>query len=212
MKVKVTKGPNARRTKGKKLKAKLNNPPKKVIKLTKQNKRAIIKRNKTAWIYFCNVVRPKIVSDEPDLPFGDICKRLAVIWRTLTPEARSTYNKMAEADKERYIRNTKELTDIQRKFLKRYKKLKREKRKAFPKLALSPYMFFVIDKRSEIVQSNPQGTRFEDIGRLLGDKWHSLDTQSRMPYVNKSETDKKRYQSELSSYMEQMSRKKQSVV
>lgn len=176
------------------------------MRLTKQNKRNIIRRNKTAWIYFCTEKRPDVVNALPGKSFGEICKHLASMWHELPAEDRKRYVLLAEEDKKRYMNSSNDLTDIQKKFLKRYKRAKREQRKSHPKTALSPYMYYVIDKRNEVVGTLPGNTKFEDIGRLLGENWKNLEEKDRLPYMHKSNQDKIRYQREIEHYRQSRSK------
>jgi hypothetical protein len=171
-----------------------------VMKLTKQNRRSIIRRNQTAWIFFCKDRRPSVVAEFPDKNFGQICKQLAEIWHAMPAADRVHYITLASKDKLRYKNSSDELTDAQRQFLKRYRRLKREQRKPLPKPALSPYMYFVIDKRTELVASQAPDITFEDIGRLLGERWKALSPEQREIYMQQSQTDKIRYKAELTRY------------
>ena len=42
------------------------------------------------------------VASNPDLKFAEIAKTLGEQWKSMDPTTRMTYEKMAEADKERY--------------------------------------------------------------------------------------------------------------
>ena len=61
-------------------------------------------------------------------------------------------------------------------------------------------MFFVIDQRNNLVKANGPDTKFEDIGRMLGESWKSLPDVDRRQYISKSNEDKVRYQQEMAAY------------
>ena len=69
-----------------------------------------------------------------------------------------------------------------------------------PKRALSAYMFFANAQRDIVRAENP-GIAFGQIGKLLGEKWKSMDAEKREPYENKAEADKKRYELEKADYL-----------
>lgn len=59
---------------------------------------------KGAYMCFVQVTRPKINAAHPDMKFADIAKTLGDQWKNMDVPTRQTYEKMAEADKERYQR------------------------------------------------------------------------------------------------------------
>lgn len=202
-KVTTAKAPKAekkQRTKRERAKPEAKVVPDVQLRLTKQNKRSIIRRNKTAWIYFCTAKRPEVVEATPGQTFGETCKKLAHMWHNLSQADRQSYIQLAEDDRKRYVHSSQTLSDTQKKFLKRYRRAKREQRKSYPKTALSPYMYFVIDRRLSLVKSQPLNTKFEDIGRLLGERWTNLPEYDRQQYIIKSNDDKLRYQQEMFAY------------
>jgi chromatin remodeling complex protein RSC6 len=59
---------------------------------------------KGAYMCFVQIARPKINAAHPDMKFADIAKMLGEQWKSMDPETRTGYEKMAEQDKERYQR------------------------------------------------------------------------------------------------------------
>lgn len=173
---------------------------KKPDRLTKTHRRSIIRRNKTAWIYFCNRNRQRITQEEPSLKFGSICRRLAKEWHSLPQTEKQEYHILAKEDKVRYEQSFSTLTDQQKNFLKRYKKAKRIARKQHPKLSLSPYMFFVVKKRASVLATAPKGIPFVDIGRLLGRTWREMAPEEKDVYIKLSQDDRVRYHTEMETY------------
>ncbi len=145
-------------------------------------KRNLIKGPKSAWICFCESVRPQILLKDPTLQFGEICKKIAAEWKTLTPEMRQPYVDQQLKDKERYRQAFDSLTTDQLKVLRKLKREKRQiRRQRLPKPPLSTYMQFVVKERAAIAQSNP-GATFMDIGRLLGAAWQRCPEAEKAKY------------------------------
>lgn len=69
-----------------------------------------------------------------------------------------------------------------------------------PKRALSAYMFFANSERDVVRAENP-GIAFGQIGKLLGEKWKSMDAEKRAPFEQQAEADKKRYELEKAKYL-----------
>ena len=206
------KGANVNSRKTKKPRKVSENP--KVVSLrrvfSKQEKTKYLGiRPHSAWIYFCQDRRADIVSENPALGFGDICKALASIWAGMSEEQKSVYKERAAQDMKRYEKFRANFSDTQKKYLRRYRKYRKERRKNHPKTALSPYMCFVKAKRAEIVANQDTDTpltSFEDIGRLLGKTWKDLSVADRQPYLELAKQDRSRYSQELMIYKKSIQR------
>jgi hypothetical protein len=68
-----------------------------------------------------------------------------------------------------------------------------------PKKPLSSYMIFVREERRAIAQRNPDA-KFNDIGKLLGERWAKLTDAEKKKYVDMATQDKQRYTDELEQY------------
>ncbi|GAB7361970.1 hypothetical protein MBLNU230_g2007t1 [Neophaeotheca triangularis] len=68
-----------------------------------------------------------------------------------------------------------------------------------PKRGLSAYMFFANDQRDKVREENP-GIKFGEVGKLLGERWKSLNEKQKAPYEAKAAADKKRYEEEKAAY------------
>lgn len=73
---------------------------------------------------------------------------------------------------------------------------KKKKDPNAPKRSLSAYMFFANENRDSVRNENP-GITFGQIGRLLGEKWKALSVEEKVPYEDKAQQDKKRYDNEM---------------
>lgn len=56
----------------------------------------------------------------------------------------------------------------------------------------SPYMFFMQEKRSSV----PEGTKFGDVAKHIAAMWSALSEDDKVKYVDLSNQDKARYESE----------------
>lgn len=165
----------------------------------KLSRRNILRGTKTAWIFYCNKNRSKVLAANPQLSFGDVCKELAPQWKAMSAEEKQPYIDLHLQDKKRFLEQSANLTDEQKKALKQDKKQKREVKKNKPKPGLSPYMFFVINKRQEVVKEAPEAN-FQYIGKILGTKWNEMTEEEKAPFTEMSKKDKLRYREELSKY------------
>ncbi|PKY45918.1 hypothetical protein RhiirA4_401798 [Rhizophagus irregularis] len=86
---------------------------------------------------------------------------------------------------------TKQKVDTAKKTTRRSAK----KDSSDPKRNLTAYMFFSMEYREKVRQDHPNAT-FGEIGKLLGKKWKDMSEKEKIPYVNKAEEDKKRYEKE----------------
>ncbi|GIX64765.1 high mobility group protein B1, putative [Babesia caballi] len=70
-----------------------------------------------------------------------------------------------------------------------------------PKRALSSYMFFAKEKRSEIIAKNPEMNKdVAAVGKMIGSAWNALDAAQKAPYEKLAEQDKARYEREKAEY------------
>ena len=56
----------------------------------------------TSFFAFSNEVRPKLKKENPDMPFGELGKKLGELFRGLSAEEKEKYEKLARHDKQRY--------------------------------------------------------------------------------------------------------------
>lgn len=82
------------------------------------------------------------------------------------------------------------------------RKPKKKKDPNAPKRAMSGFMFFSLLERENVKKDNP-GIAFQDIGRVLGERWSKLSAAEKEPYEAKAQADKKRYKDEINSYKPQ---------
>ncbi|KAI4840100.1 high mobility group protein B2 [Plasmodium brasilianum] len=91
-------------------------------------------------------------------------------------------------------------TKTQKKVLKKQNK-KKKKDPLAPKRALSAYMFYVKDKRLEIIKERPELAKdVAQVGKLVGEAWGQLSPAQKSPYEKKAQLDKVRYSKEIEEY------------
>ena len=77
---------------------------------------------------------------------------------------------------------------------------RREKKDAnAPKRALSPFLFYTLDRRPELKKEKPELTHKQMLC-YMGQEWNKLDEQYKKKYLQQAEEDKKRYEKEKAIY------------
>ncbi|XP_071706144.1 FACT complex subunit SSRP1-like [Rutidosis leptorrhynchoides] len=76
---------------------------------------------------------------------------------------------------------------------------KKKKDPNAPKKAMSAFMYFSQIERQNVKRDNPS-ISFQEMGRVLGERWNKLSAGEKEPYEAKAQVDKKRYKDEVSGY------------
>lgn len=129
------------------------------------------KRNKSAYMFFCQDMRQKIVADNPLCKPHEIMSLLGSKWRELTTKQKSKYYEQAAEDKERYL-DMKEL----------------EKRRNKTPSKLSSYFLFCEDERP-IVKKEFPNMKTKKVTAECGKRWNDLkinDPDRYKAYVEKA--------------------------
>jgi hypothetical protein len=129
------------------------------------------KRNKSAYMFFCQDTRKKIVEENPDCKPHQIMSLLGSKWRELTTKQKSKYYEQAAEDKERYL-DMKEL----------------EKRRNKTPNKLSSYFLFCEDERPLIKKEYPN-MKTKKVTAECGKRWNELklnDSDRYKLYVEKA--------------------------
>lgn len=66
------------------------------------------KRAKGSYVFFTQVMRPKVMEEFPDIKFVDLGTIMGERWRALAPEERKEFQDLAEEDKERFNKEVAE--------------------------------------------------------------------------------------------------------
>jgi hypothetical protein len=129
------------------------------------------KRNKSAYMFFCQDMRQKIVNENPECKPHQIMSLLGSKWRELTTKQKSKYYEQAAEDKERYL-DMKEL----------------EKRRNKTPSKLSSYFLFCEDERPLVKKEFPQ-MKTKKVTAECGKRWNDLkvnDPEKYKFYVEKA--------------------------
>jgi len=76
-------------------------------KKSKKDKKTGPKRNKSAFMFFCQDKRADIVKKHPDFKVTEVAKKLGAAWGKLSASDKKPYEKDAAADKVRYEKEKK---------------------------------------------------------------------------------------------------------
>jgi hypothetical protein len=167
-------------------------------------RRRIIKLSRSAWVLFSSDKRLEVTTQfrenhatlSDDKVFGGVCKKLAHMWKSMSPEEKSYYFDLYKKDKLRYENELKNLGEEEIIMLRQHRRNRRNKKKLLPPNSKSAYMLFVKDQRSSVVADHPN-LNFADVGRELGTRWNSMDVNQKHPYQQNAQLDRARYLQEL---------------
>ena len=126
------------------------------------------KRAMTAYILYSNAVRAQLKAENPNLSFGELGKRIAADYKSLSAEERKQWDDKAAKDKERYQEEMAaysapedDISDDDT------PKKKKKKDPNAPKKPLSAYNFFMNENRARIKEKNPD-VSFGDLVSFFG--------------------------------------------
>lgn len=85
------------------------------------------------------------------------------------------------------------------KYLDEGTKLKAKKDKNHPKKPRTSFLFFTMQNRERVKDSNPN-IAVSDIYRVLGKEWGSLSNEEKQKFEELASSDKQRYRAELEAY------------
>ena len=164
------------------------------------------KQVKTAYLYFTEKERPKIIQQTPDMSPPDIMSELGARWKALSEKNRKPYEKSSEKDKLRYDEEMKSYQPPEGYDKDGYgfaddidgRKKRAKKEPGQPKNVKSAYVYFCEVTRPSL----PKGTHPVEIMKLMGEKWQKLSEDDRKPFEEKHEKDKARYETEMKAWRE----------
>ena len=156
----------------------------------KADKEAKPKRARSAYTFFVSANRSKIKNANPDYDFKALAKAVADAWANCSGSQREHYERLAEDDKERSIRERAAF------------------RSQKPKRAMSAYMFFVKENRKHIKTQHPEMT-FAEVGKALGHAWKHCQPSHKERYEAMAQQDKIRAQKEREEKKQEQTIKKE---
>jgi len=156
------------------------------------------KRGLTAFMFYSQGRRKQLKLSAPTLAFGDVAKLIGGEWKKLQEHQKIQYHIQSAKDKERF--NVEMQSYIPPTDDKSRKK-KRKFDKNAPKRSKSAYLFFVAERRPNLVSENPSWN-FGDYGKHLGVEWRSMVGDKRAKWDKMASNDKLRYQAAMAKYKE----------
>eukprot|EP00934_Nitzschia_sp_Nitz4_P009101 Nitzschia sp. Nitz4//scaffold4_size323378//217227//219427//NITZ4_000684-RA/size323378-snap-gene-0.464-mRNA-1//-1//CDS//3329553471//9091//frame0 len=158
------------------------------------------KRFKSSFIFFSiekhQEYKEKFAS-EGDVPKGvNITKLVAEAWRTISPEDKANYEKLAFDDKQRY---EKELLNYKDESGNVIPPKKRSKDPNAPKRPMSAFLAFANSRRAEVKANHPKGTNGE-ISKLLSKMWKELSEEDQKEYREKEAVLWSAYREEMKAW------------
>jgi len=148
-------------------------------------------------MFYSKERRDPLKAAEPDLAFGDIAKRMGQEWGELNDKKKIKYQKLADADKERYEKEMKGYEPPAGAQAKR--KQKRKKDANAPKRSKSSFMFFAEERRPQMVKEHPEWS-FGEYGKNMGVEWREMNAKTKAKYAKQADLDKDRYKKEMDNY------------
>ena len=149
-------------------------PPEGVGKAKKGPKRA-----KSAYLYFCEKNRKKVIKELGSVPTTEITRKLGELWNELKKSGDvSEYAKMAAKDKKRYEqeKNKKEVKkEVKKRPVKKKTTTTTKTRKK------TGYQIFCSVKRPELKKQNPK-MDVKDITKEISRLWRSLTDEEKDSY------------------------------
>jgi hypothetical protein len=162
--------------------------------VTKTNKTSVerkFKKFRSAYILFSLDCRRELKKEFPDYSNPELTKMIAAEWKSLDITRKQVYFLKEREEKENFERKKKE-NKIE------YKYNKNEKMKK-PVRFRTPYMFYIMDHK--LFLNNKDKYKNIELIKKLSDKWKSMSHEEKLPYIEKSNSDKKRYQLDWEEYI-----------
>ena len=141
--------------------------------LTKTTKR---KRARTAYVFYVSdeSVRTKVKSENPEASFGEISKILAKQWKELSGDDREQYDKLSKEESEKMVTETT-VTKPARVRLR----------------ARTAYTFYTMDEQvRNTLKTKYPDAKFSEFSKILSTQWKGLTETDKLPYNQKSQTEK----------------------
>eukprot|EP00658_Telonema_sp_P-2_P015795 TRINITY_DN16099_c0_g1_i1.p1 TRINITY_DN16099_c0_g1~~TRINITY_DN16099_c0_g1_i1.p1 ORF type:complete len:265 (+),score=76.97 TRINITY_DN16099_c0_g1_i1:173-967(+) len=172
------------------------------------------KKPLTAFVYFGQTTRPKLLAEKPGMKFTEIGAEIGKLWSALSDVGKVSYEQKAEADKLRYkqemISYVPDAAFLQSLAKKGVQRLKKDPAK--PKRSRSAYLVFC-DKHRPGLQKEHVGKSMTDIAGDLAKMWNAVSTSEKKECDQIAATEKKEYVVALEKYTpsEEFVRAKQSL-
>jgi hypothetical protein len=143
------------------------------------------KRGKSGFLFYCDVKRPIIKNDNPELSVKEIVSKLGTEWQILkssNSDEICKYEEMSVKDRNRYKQEMRNYIPIlNRKAEKSIKKSKRRSKRNDEDIM---YDNFVKMKKPKVKKSHPEFDS-KDIIEYIKTKWEKIPEEKKLKYKNK---------------------------
>jgi len=176
-------------------------------KLVKRRRRTIKKDPKapkkalSAFVFFGQHMRPKLLKDKPNLTFIEVGAELGRLWQNLSDTAKKPYDKQAAQDKERFDRESANYTPdpefLKQQALAKTKRLKKDPAK--PKRSRSGYLVFC-DNHRPALQKKHADKKMTEIAGMLAEMWSKASNKEKEKCESVAAKEKQAYLKEMEDY------------
>ena len=155
-----------------------------VKKVSNRPKRAL-----NAFFIYMNENRARIRRENPTITIGEVAKVAKAEWDNMKANAKVKYERLAQADLDRYNREMANYVPRPEDKIKRKKKDPNA-----PKKPNTAYIFYFSDRMASL-----KGTQkdMKPVVRKIGEEWRKLSERDKRPYRDMAERDKERYEREM---------------
>ena len=162
----------------------------KVKRRRKRTSKTKATRRLNPYLLFGNDRRDDIYAGNPTKSQAEIMKIIAEEWRQLPEHIKDHYKKKSIEEKQ--------MLEVGLHGPKRDRRVLDDERRR-PKKVKSPYMCFVQCYRPEVIKMN-QDIEFNDVMKMVANKWNSMNSEEKKYYEELSRLDQKRYADEDKKY------------
>ena len=163
----------------------------------KQNQTNMIKKYKSAYMFFTQENAQKYKKMYPNLLFREIFKIIGTEWKNLKESSKKMYYDLEKKSKEIFEKNKEKSVY---KYTKKKIKIKKPKKKR------TPFMFFLKENKDKIDKTNCILSL-----KKIGELWKDMKEDEKEEYLQKAKEDEKRYQDELFEYLKNKDKIKKNI-
>ena len=159
-----------------------------------------VRKPRSAFGFFFKSQKSALQKIQPSLKYDDLKKEARNLWGVMDTKARAPFEGMARKDRERYKKESAAEMSSPSKWQE--KKKKEEKKEEKPKVskkkgdisktrskARSPFVFYDLQRRSELRKLNPD-KKYTELIQIARLEWDGMSAEKRAPFVAMSSKEK----------------------
>jgi len=157
---------------------------------------------KSAYIFFSEHEKKEAERHGRALLFTEHSKLCGAKWKDLNDDEKAPFHKLAEKDRKRYEKEMEDYnppSDSDSEDERPKKKKKKQKDPLAPKKNVTAYFHFAAEKRPGIKAKTPD-ISVTEVAKEIGKLWRELTADEKIPFEQKAQEDKVRYQKEFEEY------------